>query len=75
MDYAKSNEDYKPFKFTFKNGETIEIIHDVHKYNISILELFEDWYGVAVQITPQSFCAYIMTLHPKCLAFPKNVLS
>ena len=75
MDYAKNNKDYKPFTFTFLSGNKIEIIHDVHKRNISILELFEEWYKLAKQHTDESFCSYIMTLHPKCLAFPKSTLT
>jgi hypothetical protein len=75
MEYAKSNEDYKPFTFKFKDGSVIEIIHDVHKYNLSTVELFENWYKIAEQKTTESFCAYIMTRHPKCLAFPKSTLT
>ncbi len=75
MDYAKDNGDYRPFKFTFDDGFVIEIIHDVHKYGLSIVQLFEEWYGVAEEQTVESFCGYIMTIHKQCLAFPKANLT
>tara|TARA_R100001443_G_scaffold69126_1_gene77726 strand:+ start:59 stop:286 length:228 start_codon:yes stop_codon:yes gene_type:complete len=75
MDYAKGNGDYRPFKFTFEDGLIIEIIHDVHKHGLSILELFEEWYSITEERTVESFCEYIMTQHKKCLAFPKATLT
>ena len=74
MDYTKSSGEYKPFKFTFNDGHVIEIIHDVHKYGLSILLIFEEWFEVSNQKTVESFCGYIMTMHKQCLAFPKSNL-